>query len=410
MLRRASLFALGLVLAACAPPEDDLSTETSADPIIGGVASSDSDFPSAGALLLIASFGSQQFGSMICTGTLIAPDVVLTAGHCTVDFFNGSAMTQYYFTFDLDVSGFGQQSLDLPPRSTAVSKLLAHPSFDINSEPQPGLGEWFDVGLAFLATPVTDVTPEIVADSADGALLADGLRVDIAGYGKTNPDPNTMEGGVKFHASSILHELGVKEMQIGDLMPIPQKCHGDSGGPTYLDVEDGRSPRRRLIGITSRAYDESDCYKGGVDTRADAYRGWVEQEMIAACNDGTRGAQECRSGGGLPTAGNGPPPDAGVRDTGGGGPMDTGLADNGPAPDAGEIWPDATEADDAGVGPDATGGSGDAGSSGGGGRGGGRGRDSGCGCSTGASPGSSLVSLCLLFALLGAARALMSRS
>jgi MYXO-CTERM domain-containing protein len=44
-----------------------------------------------------------------------------------------------------------------------------------------------------------------------------------------------------------------------------------------------------VIGVTSHAYSaEEDCYLGGVDTRVDAYLDWIEEAMIAACDDGTR--------------------------------------------------------------------------------------------------------------------------
>ena len=68
-----------------------------------------------------------------------------------------------------------------------------------------------------------------------------------------------------------------------------RKCHGDSGGPTFLDVETDSSESMRLIGVTSHAYDDSDCNEtGGVDTRADAYLDWIDAEMTARCDDGTR--------------------------------------------------------------------------------------------------------------------------
>jgi hypothetical protein len=53
----------------------------------------------------------------------------------------------------------------------------------------------------------------------------------------------------------------------------------------------------RVIGVTSRAYDETLCAKGGVDTRVDAYRGWVNDEMIDLCTTHIRAY--CVGGGGL---------------------------------------------------------------------------------------------------------------
>lgn len=331
-------------ITACMPPAPD-AIEERVQSIIGGGPSSATDFPTAGVLLLRASFGSMTFAQPLCTGTLVAPDTVMTAGHCVEDFGLPPGALEYFFTFDLDVSGFGVNTTDPPVGAKIVRKLVGHPNFDINSDPGVGLGQWFDVGVVFLGDPVTTVTPEIVADAQDGMALAVSAQVDIAGYGQT--DPNSDMIGIKNHAPSIINEVGDWEMQIGDVAPIAQKCHGDSGGPTYMRFSDGRLPEQRVIGITSRAYDDSDCARGGVDSRADAYRSWFEGEMVAACNDGTRGMAECANGGGLPLPGMGVPADAGISDTGV--PPDSGVIE---PPDSGVIEePDTgiVEAQDSGV-------------------------------------------------------------
>ena len=52
-----------------------------------------------------------------------------------------------------------------------------------------------------------------------------------------------------------------------------------------MDLGDGQ----RIVGVTSHAYDYSDCYvTGGVDTRVDHYLDWIDDEMRARCEDGTR--------------------------------------------------------------------------------------------------------------------------
>src|SRR5688572_8630246 len=74
---------IGAGCVAPADPSDHVASEERA--IIGGVLSTDTDFPSAGVILGRGNFSGMDFGLMICTGTLIAPDVVMTAGHCTID-------------------------------------------------------------------------------------------------------------------------------------------------------------------------------------------------------------------------------------------------------------------------------------------------------------------------------------
>jgi MYXO-CTERM domain-containing protein len=116
----------------------------------------------------------------------------------------------------------------------------------------------------------------------------------IAGWGQQTvtasqfeaPPPGTV--GVKVCAESFVNEVGTHEMQIGADSTTSRKCHGDSGGPTFMDIETDHARSRRLVGVTSHAYDAEDCNKGGVDTRVDAWIEWIDTEMFAACDNGTR--------------------------------------------------------------------------------------------------------------------------
>lgn len=319
-------------------------------PIIGGQRSAAGDHLETGVLLSIYDFGGgQKFGSFACTGTLIAPDVVMTAAHCTLDFFDGSVPFHNYFSFALDVSDFGMNTLALPADAIEFHELIPHPMFDINRMPTPGLGNWYDVGIGFLEDSFTTRVPGVVADGQDALLLTVGSTVAIVGYGQTTA--TSTNAGIKYQAISFINEINQHEMQIGDAPPTdPQKCHGDSGGPTFIDIADGREPLRRVIGITSRAYDEADCNKGGIDMRADAYRDWFDQMMRDRCTNSVRTLSVCANGGGLPLPGDAfvpPAVDAGFPDTGV--PVDIGVEIK---PDAHQLEEDAgmmMEGKDAGV-------------------------------------------------------------
>ncbi|MCP4448955.1 MAG: trypsin-like serine protease [Myxococcales bacterium] len=134
--------------------------------IIGGESASVGDFPTT---VAISNGG-------LCTGTLIAQDLVLTAAHCVLPSLLGvgtqdqvTGQTQVIFdTDDLYSSG---------GRAIQAAETIPHPDFSIN-----GLGD-NDIALIRLQTPVTDRTPTPINRSREDAKA--GLLVTQVGYGAT---------------------------------------------------------------------------------------------------------------------------------------------------------------------------------------------------------------------------------
>src|SRR5690349_10511186 len=112
-------FALFAVLAAaCAEP----GVATDEAPIIGGAASTTDD-----AVVLLVSWGPGDTGFLTCTGSLIAPTVVLTAAHC-IDAANHPGHTFAVFP-GADANGYGSVS-ELEPDVEAVAAVHPHPDYD----------------------------------------------------------------------------------------------------------------------------------------------------------------------------------------------------------------------------------------------------------------------------------------
>lgn len=309
--------ALSLSLAgpACGPmPEGeqnpyDMSLNApgeSSEAIINGQACGPETMDTAVAILIdadISMFGrTQTIRQPLCTGTLIAPDVVIAAAHC----FDSDALTMGYGTVDREKYGISftadlsaaaedpEGDAPWPDDAIAGVEWYGHEDFSMDAfQNVAGPGDYSDIGIMFLSEAVTGIEPEVVITADEVNQLTQGAPVEIAGWGQQTvtsgyetPPPGTV--GIKQCGDSTINELGNWEMQIGGDSSTTRKCHGDSGGPTYLTVESTHARKRRVIGITSHAYDETDCAKGGVDTRVDVWLSWLDTQMKEACQNGTR--------------------------------------------------------------------------------------------------------------------------
>src|SRR6185369_13822320 len=106
--------------------------------IINGDDAGIADYPMAGALIMRATFTYEKhsfpFSSLVCSSTLIAPDVVLLAAHCLDDLL----LTGGYGTIDDKVLAWTRTSdltewdglhymPDWPLDAVAVRATVAHP-------------------------------------------------------------------------------------------------------------------------------------------------------------------------------------------------------------------------------------------------------------------------------------------
>ena len=252
----ASLAVLGLAGTVSAEtnglPDTVLTPDTDTAEIVGGTLAPAGKWPDTVAVL-----GPQ--GS--CTGTLIAPDVVLTAGHCV------GGMTQVIAnTTDYNAAGGA--------RSTIKSH-IAYTGWETK----------YDVSVIVLNTPLTGVTPRPIATDCTMTNFAAKPNVTLVGFGAT--DINAQAPNTKLYevtvpvtdATCSNAALGCKpaiapggEFAAGD--GAKDSCNGDSGGPVYLNTPRGYV----VVGAVSRAYDNATqaCGQGGIYVRADKIVAWIE--------------------------------------------------------------------------------------------------------------------------------------
>ena len=222
-------------------------------PILGGEPALAADWPE-----VVALFSNR---SLVCTGTLVAPDLVLTAAHCN---------------YGLTHVRLGASDLSEPATEVLeVARTWSHPD------------NWrtYDVAVVELETP-SQASPAVLAtDCAARRIASDGALL-IAGYGAVDADAEDFPGVLQI-AQVPVHDPVCAQVERGcneEVSPGGEllaggdgtdTCVGDSGGPAFLDTEAGRF----LAGVTSRASSPSTsmCGDGGIYVRADAVIDWVEQ-------------------------------------------------------------------------------------------------------------------------------------
>jgi MYXO-CTERM domain-containing protein len=200
-------------------------------------------------------------GGVSCTGTLIAPDVVVTAAHCIGRRLPSVIVGTTDWTTE-DGELIEAESVSVHPvADIAVLRLATESQF----EPRA-------VGYGC-------VIDDFLEDDAPVAVVGFGT---IDEYGNESTS-RLMEGYtvVTDHDCSATSRGCQAEIspggEIGAGGDGVDACFGDSGGPLYLLTDRGDF----LVGVTSRAFNDVNppCGLGGIWVRPDAFIDWIEDEM-----------------------------------------------------------------------------------------------------------------------------------
>lgn len=257
---------LGCALAAaCAGAAEPGALRS---PIVGGT-------PTTGdpaVVLLIAQVPGSKLATL-CSASLVAPRVLLTAAHCLIPQVVGDgAVFQVLPGPNIDVA---RQS-DLLP----VQGVHAHPDFD-----QASVAGGNDIGVVVLPSPLGTPPIPMHRDALSNDLV--GRPARLVGYGQTMAnDPTGASAGQRREVTTVMGGYTDRLVRFGTAGQ--STCEGDSGGPGLMTF-DGEE---RIVGVVS--YGDIDCAQFGVDTRVDRYADdWVQPFVDDPDGDGTKKGGGC---------------------------------------------------------------------------------------------------------------------
>lgn len=182
-----------------------------------------------------------------CTGTLIAPDTVLTAGHCSsIDLgVVGTPVTWPAASIDVRIGSYR----DGDGEQVRVRSVVGHRNYLAT--------KGYDISILKLARPSTK-PPVRVAGAAERSIWAPGSIASVAGWGVLeeggSSGPDTLqEADVPIttdeYCGDAYSDFDVSTMVCAG---YPEggidTCQGDSGGPLFGHAADGSL---RVVGSTS---------------------------------------------------------------------------------------------------------------------------------------------------------------
>lgn len=249
-------------LTGCSYPVVIDPTWRAAPRIIDGTNVPEANFPTVGQV--------GDTSSLFCTGTLIAPDCVLTAGHCHVD--DGGSLLTAHTDGRFLLGGVTYET----------TQIIVHPTyvgFQAEQEDQ------FDMIIMKLSTSVTGVTPTPLYRQAPTV----GQTLTLAGFGEQGTGLGGRDGTfptngtINFGTTPIdaVTDTFIKWNFEANFPAESNTAPGDSGGPSFITVD----TTLYIAGVTSGGREDNAGF-GDVsfNPRVDKVVDWIDM------NCGTSGS------------------------------------------------------------------------------------------------------------------------
>lgn len=245
---------LFLGLSACGTDGDPLldNDVSSAEEIVGGT-------PTQGYPGVVALYGKKpgEEKGMLCTASVIAPRVLLTAAHCVSTQTAGEGL-QYRALFGYDLT-----KAETAGPVVNVTAVYAHPKFNSNA-----ITSGYDIGVAILESDAPVAPIAFNKAALTNALV--GKPATLVGYGLSNGFQQT-GAGVKRVLVAKLNKYDNLLVQTGSFNK--GICNGDSGGPVLMTINNVQT----VVGVNS--FGMIYCIGTKNSTRVDKYIDFINQYL-----------------------------------------------------------------------------------------------------------------------------------
>lgn len=190
----------------------------------------------------------------LCSGTVIADRVILSAAHCVHPDLVGAA------SFEVR----GGPDFFQPKQSLTVAEVAWHPGFD-----PANLAAGHDLAVLVLAEPTILPSIAVLLDPFEPAWV--GQLAHQVGFGIADPTSGS-GAGTQRETYTLLSAFTDATLFFAD--NTRTQCHGDSGGPSLLEIDGVET----IVGVSSYgpvAPGLPDCTLGSYDARTDVDADWI---------------------------------------------------------------------------------------------------------------------------------------
>jgi secreted trypsin-like serine protease len=240
--------------------------------IIGGAPAQAGTFPS---LAYVVDF--QGTIAYQCTGTVIAPSLILTAGHCAENMQTGAPFSPSGYRV---VIGAVEPLLPELPVSTVLG-VIVYPGF--NRRVDDG-----DVALLVLSTPTT-APPVKLASPSFAKHFAGGVPATIVGWGRTSYEQTSLTEQLQSAGTAVQGRRWCRRnalpfyarSEVCTITPPSYStglCEGDSGGPLLVSAPSGEPVE---LGVADHVYERCSTRRPSVFASVGALSSWIQSWVLA---------------------------------------------------------------------------------------------------------------------------------